>query len=66
MPTGLLPMQLDVLHVPSYRRLLWPRPCAVVATIHDLAPFRLPGKYDLLRMFYGRTVAPFTAEKKRL
>ncbi|MFL6544336.1 MAG: glycosyltransferase, partial [Candidatus Udaeobacter sp.] len=29
--------QLDVLHVPSYRRLMWPRPCALVGTIHDLA-----------------------------
>jgi glycosyltransferase involved in cell wall biosynthesis len=49
--------QLDVLHVPSYRRLLWPRPCPLVATIHDLAPFRLAGKYDRARMFYGRVVA---------
>ena len=31
--------QLDVLHVPSYRRLLWSKPCPLVATIHDLAPF---------------------------
>lgn len=45
---------LDVLHVPSYRRLLWRRPCALVGTIHDLAPFRVPGKYDWLRMLYGR------------
>src|SRR5688572_6606609 len=43
---------LDVLHVPSYRRMLWSRPCALVATIHDLAPFRLAGKYDWARMFY--------------
>lgn len=28
---------LDVHHVPSYRRLLWSRPCALVATIDDLA-----------------------------
>jgi glycosyltransferase involved in cell wall biosynthesis len=48
---------LEVLHVPSYRRLLWPKPCPLVATIHDLAPFRLPGKYDWKRMFYGRVVA---------
>jgi glycosyltransferase involved in cell wall biosynthesis len=48
---------LDVLHVPSYRRMLWPRPCALVSTIHDLAPFHLKGKYDLARMFYGRVVA---------
>jgi glycosyltransferase involved in cell wall biosynthesis len=44
----------DVLHIPSYRRLLWARPCPLVATIHDLAPFRLAGKYDWKRMLYGR------------
>ncbi|HLH54933.1 MAG TPA: glycosyltransferase family 1 protein, partial [Verrucomicrobiae bacterium] len=47
---------LDVLHVPSYRRLLWPKPCPLVATIHDLAPFHVTGKYDWKRMFYGRVV----------
>ncbi len=55
---------LDVLHVPSYRRMLWRRPCALVATIHDLAPFRLPGKYDLLRMFYGRVVVRQLAHRQ--
>src|SRR2546423_363893 len=40
-----LPRQhrLDVLHVPSYRRMLWRKPCALVTTIHDLAPFHVPG-----------------------
>jgi glycosyltransferase involved in cell wall biosynthesis len=28
-----------------------------VATIHDLAPFHVPKKYDWKRMFYGRVVA---------
>ena len=42
--------RLDVLHVPSYRRMLWPRPCALVSTIHDLAPFHVAGKYDWKRM----------------
>ncbi|HWI55958.1 MAG TPA: glycosyltransferase, partial [Bacillota bacterium] len=48
--------RLEMLHVPSYRRLLWPKPCALVATIHDLAPFRVPGKYDWKRMLYGRVI----------
>ena len=48
--------ELDVVHVPSYRRLLWPKPCPLVATIHDLAPFHVKGKYDWKRMFYGRVV----------
>jgi glycosyltransferase involved in cell wall biosynthesis len=56
--------RLDVLHVPSYRRMLWRRPCPLVATIHDLAPFRLPGKYDWLRMWYGRVVARQLAQRQ--
>ena len=55
---------LSVLHVPSYRRLLWPRPCALVATIHDLAPFHVTGKYDWRRMFYGRVVARRLAHRQ--
>jgi glycosyltransferase involved in cell wall biosynthesis len=55
---------LDVLHVPSYRRMLWPKPCALVATVHDLAPFRIPGKYDRKRMFYGRVVARRLAQRQ--
>ncbi|MBI4622441.1 MAG: glycosyltransferase, partial [Verrucomicrobia bacterium] len=55
---------LDVLHVPSYRRMLWPRPCALVATIHDLAPFQLAGKYDWARMFYGRVIARQLARRQ--
>src|SRR4051794_27221235 len=44
--------RLNVLHIPSYRRMLWRRPCALVSTIHDLAPFHIPEKYDWKRMFY--------------
>lgn len=55
---------IDVLHVPSYRRMLWRRPCALVATIHDLAPFHLAGKYDWARMFYGRVVARALARRQ--
>ncbi len=55
---------IDVLHVPSYRRLLWRRPCALVATIHDLAPFRVARKYDWKRMVYGRVVARWLAERQ--
>ena len=35
--------ELEVLHVPSYRRLPWSRPCALVATVHDLAAFHVAG-----------------------
>jgi len=57
-------LQLDVLHVPSYRRLLWPRPCPLVATIHDLAPFHIANKYDWKRMFYGRVVVRRLARRQ--
>ncbi len=57
-------LNLDVLHVPSYRRMLWPHPCPLVATIHDLAPFRVPKKYSASRMFYGRVVARRLAQRQ--
>jgi len=56
--------RLDVLHVPSYRRMLWRKPCPLVATIHDLAPFTLPGKYDWKRMIYGRLIARRLAQRQ--
>ena len=57
LPGWLRRQGLDVLHVPSYRRMVWGSPCARVATIHDLAPFHVAGKYDIARMLYGRVVA---------
>ena len=64
LPSLLRERRITVCHVPSYRRLLWPKPCALVATIHDLAPFHVPGKYDRARMFYGRTVARQLARRQ--
>ena len=57
-------LKLDVLHVPSYRRMLWRKPCALISTIHDLAPFHISGKYDPLRMFYGRVVVKRLARRQ--
>ncbi len=54
-------LQLSVLHVPSYRRMLWSKPCPRVATIHDLAPFQVSHKYDWKRMWYGRKAARWLA-----
>src|SRR5437016_5284486 len=56
--------RLDVLHVPSYRRMLWPKPCPLVATIHDLAPFHVSRKYDWKRMAYGRVVVRQLAKRQ--
>ncbi|MFN7137790.1 MAG: glycosyltransferase family 4 protein [Limisphaerales bacterium] len=57
--------QLDVLHIPSYRRMLWPRPCALVSTIHDLAPFHVSDKYDWKRMLYGKVVVKRLAHRQQ-
>jgi glycosyltransferase involved in cell wall biosynthesis len=56
--------ELQLLHIPSYRRLLARRPCPLVATIHDLAPFHVPKKYDWKRMFYGRVVVRWLARRQ--
>ncbi|MFZ4680975.1 MAG: glycosyltransferase family 4 protein [Terrimicrobiaceae bacterium] len=61
---GLLRRQgCDVLHIPSYRRIVAAPGIPQVVTIHDLAPFRLAGKYDRLRMFYGRQVVKRLARR---
>jgi glycosyltransferase involved in cell wall biosynthesis len=57
-------LNLDLLHIPSYRRLLWSSPCPRIGTIHDLAPFRVSKKYDLARMFYGRVVVKRLARRQ--
>jgi glycosyltransferase involved in cell wall biosynthesis len=57
-------LQLDVLHIPSYRRMLRPRPCPLVSTIHDLAPFHVAEKYDWKRMFYGRVIVRRLARRQ--
>jgi glycosyltransferase involved in cell wall biosynthesis len=57
-------LQLDVLHIPSYRRMPWSGPCPLVATIHDLAPFRVAKKYSWARMFYGRVIARMLAQRQ--
>ncbi len=64
LPSLLREFEIDVLHVPSYRRMVWSAPCARVATIHDLAPFHVKGKYDPARMFYGRVVVKQLARRQ--
>lgn len=55
--------RFDLVHIPSYRRMLFR--CAVpqIATIHDCAPFILREKYDHLRGFFGRVVVPVIARR---
>ncbi|HUF61413.1 MAG TPA: WecB/TagA/CpsF family glycosyltransferase [Verrucomicrobiales bacterium] len=54
---------VDVVHIPSYRRLVACSPAPQVATIHDCAPFRLRNRYDPLRGLLGRIVAPALARR---
>lgn len=64
LPLWLKNQGMEVLHVPSYRRLPWLRSCASVATIHDLAPFHVRGKYDWARMLYGRFIVKALARRQ--
>jgi len=57
-------LNLDALHIPSYRRMVWSRRIPRVATIHDLAPCELSGKYNWPRMFYARIVARALARRQ--
>jgi glycosyltransferase involved in cell wall biosynthesis len=38
--------------------------CPLVATIHDLAPFHVTGKYDWKRMIYGRVIVKRLAARQ--
>lgn len=64
LPKWLRENQIDVLHVPSYRRMLFRAPCRLVSTIHDLAPFHVRKKYDFARMIYGRVVVKHLARRQ--
>ncbi len=46
----------DVVHIPSIRRVPLIKGCPVVATVHDMAPLALAGKYDQARTFYHRHI----------
>ncbi len=64
-PGRLRAINADVVHIPSYRRILFRPPCAQVVTVHDCAAFHVRGKYDAARMAYGRHVVPRLARKAR-
>lgn len=54
---------IDLVHIPSYRRMVFRCSVPQVATIHDCAPFILRGKYDWFRGFFGRVVVPVIARR---
>ena len=64
-PRRLRAIGADVVHIPSYRRILARPPCPQVVTVHDCAAFHVRGKYDAARMAYGRHVVPRLARQAR-
>jgi glycosyltransferase involved in cell wall biosynthesis len=56
LPRRLRALRTDVVHVPSYRRVLARSTPPQVVTIHDCASFQLKGKYDAARDLYTRRV----------
>jgi len=46
----------DLFHIPSIRRVPIVKTTKIVATVHDLAPIILKGKYDRLRTFYHENI----------
>lgn len=54
---------IQLVHIPSYRRMMIVSSIPQVATIHDCAPFILRGKYDFARGFFGRCIVPFIARR---
>lgn len=56
-------LNLNLLHLPSYRRLIRSPRIPTLGTIHDLAPFHLTGKYDWKRMLYGKHIVPYFARQ---
>ena len=65
LPGRLRKIGADVVHIPSYRRILARPPCPQVVTVHDCAAFHVRGKYDAARMAYGRHVVPLLARQAR-
>jgi len=65
LPGVLRRRNIELLHSPTYRRIVWRSPVPQVATIHDCAPFVLRDKYGFLRGLLGRRIAPALARRCR-
>jgi glycosyltransferase involved in cell wall biosynthesis len=57
--------RIELVHIPSYRRMMWHCVVPQVVTIHDCAPFILREKYDWARGFFGRVIVPLMARRVR-
>jgi glycosyltransferase involved in cell wall biosynthesis len=63
LPSILVKSDYQLVHIPSYRRMVFNSPIPQVATIHDCAPFVLREKYDFFRGFFGRCIVPVIARR---
>jgi glycosyltransferase involved in cell wall biosynthesis len=50
--------EVDVIHVPDFRRFIISTSIPSIVTIHDMARYVLPNKYDPVRMFYHQRILP--------
>jgi glycosyltransferase involved in cell wall biosynthesis len=50
--------ELDLIHIPSARRIPLLKRTRVVATVHDMAAHTIDAKYDPARMYFNRSVVP--------
>jgi glycosyltransferase involved in cell wall biosynthesis len=65
LPGRLVSAGCDLVHIPSYRRVLARNTTPQVLTIHDCASFRVTGKYDAARLFYTKRVVVPLARRVR-
>ena len=67
LPKWLRENEIDVLHVPCHRRMLYSAPSALVATIHDLGLFHVAPEYshDWARRAYARIMVRRLAARQQ-
>lgn len=49
-------LNFELVHLPSYRRPTFLLPCPSIVTVHDMAIFRIPKKYGILRYAFHRLI----------
>lgn len=64
LPFMLMRGKYDFVFLPAAnRRAFWFYPFYTIAVVHDLSQYHIPGKYDLLRMFYIKQILPFCVRR---
>ncbi len=64
LPFMLMRGKYDFVFLPAAnRRAFLFYPFYTIAVVHDLSQYHIPGKYDLLRMFYIKQILPFCVRR---